>query len=76
LHRSEEEFPAEGVVFVYCTCVRQATSTRVARELQNMVRGKKVRFTVIQGGLRAWVKAGLPVEDVPPAELASLPTFG
>lgn len=76
LHRSEEEFPAEGVVLVYCTCVRQATSTRVARELQNMVGGKKVRFTVIQGGLRAWEKAGLPVEDVPSAELASLPTFG
>jgi hypothetical protein len=60
---------------VYCTCVRQATSTRVARELQKMLLGKKVRVTVIQGGLRAWVRAGLPVEDVPPGEVAMLPAF-
>jgi membrane protein DedA with SNARE-associated domain/rhodanese-related sulfurtransferase len=75
LHQSETELPADGVVFVYCTCVRQATSTRVARELQTLLLGKPVRITVIQGGLRAWVKAGLPVEDVPPGEVATLPAF-
>ena len=75
LHQSGVEMPGEGRVFVYCTCVRQATSTRVARELQTMLLGKNVRVTVIQGGLRAWVKAGLPVEDVPPEEVASLPAF-
>ncbi|MEO7207267.1 MAG: VTT domain-containing protein [Steroidobacteraceae bacterium] len=75
LHQSGVEMPEAGSVFVYCTCVRQATSTKVARELQTMLLGKKVRVTVIQGGLRAWVKAGLPVEDVPPEELANLPTF-
>jgi membrane protein DedA with SNARE-associated domain/rhodanese-related sulfurtransferase len=75
LHQSGVEMPGEGKVFVYCTCVRQATSTRVARELQTMLLGKNVRVTVIQGGLRAWVKAGLPVEDVPPEEVASLPAF-
>jgi membrane protein DedA with SNARE-associated domain/rhodanese-related sulfurtransferase len=75
LHQPEVEFPAEGLVFVYCTCVRQATSTRVARELQKMLLGKKVRVTVIQGGLRAWVRAGLPVEEVPPGEVATLPAF-
>jgi len=75
LHQSGAEVFAEGNVFVYCTCVRQATSTRVARELQTMLLGKNVRVTVIQGGLRAWVKAGLPVEDVPPEEVASLPAF-
>jgi membrane protein DedA with SNARE-associated domain/rhodanese-related sulfurtransferase len=75
LHQSEAELPADGIVFVYCTCVRQATSTRVARELQKMLLGKKVRVTVIQGGLRAWVRAGLPVEDVPPGEVATLPAF-
>jgi membrane protein DedA with SNARE-associated domain/rhodanese-related sulfurtransferase len=75
LHQSEVDIPGEGRVFVYCTCVRQATSTRVARELQTMLLGKNVRVTVIQGGLRAWVKAGLPVEDVPAAEVASLPAF-
>jgi membrane protein DedA with SNARE-associated domain/rhodanese-related sulfurtransferase len=75
LHRSGAQLPAEGMVLVYCTCVRQATSARVARELQKMLLGKTVRVTVIQGGLRAWVKAGLPVEEVPPEEVASLPVF-
>jgi membrane protein DedA with SNARE-associated domain/rhodanese-related sulfurtransferase len=75
LHQPEVEFPAEGSVFVYCTCVRQATSTRVARELQKMLLERKVRVTVIEGGLRAWVRAGLPVEEVPPGEVATLPAF-
>ena len=75
LHQSGAEMPAAGRVFVYCTCVRQATSTKVARELQTMLLGKNVRVTVIQGGLSAWVKAGLPVEDVPPEEVANLPLF-
>jgi rhodanese-related sulfurtransferase len=75
LHQSGAEMPEQGNVFVYCTCVRQATSTKVARELQTMLLGKNVRVTVIQGGLSAWVKAGLPVEDVPPEEVASLPVF-
>jgi len=75
LHQSGAEMPEQGNVFVYCTCVRQATSTKVARELQTMLLGKNVRVRVIQGGLSAWVKAGLPVEDVPPDEVANLPLF-
>jgi membrane protein DedA with SNARE-associated domain/rhodanese-related sulfurtransferase len=75
LHQSGAEMPEAGTVFVYCTCVRQATSAKVARELQTMLLGKNVRVTVIQGGLSAWVKAGLPVEDVPPEEVANLPVF-
>jgi membrane protein DedA with SNARE-associated domain/rhodanese-related sulfurtransferase len=75
LHQSGAEMPEAGKVFVYCTCVRQATSAKVARELQTMLLGKNVRVTVIQGGLSAWVKAGLPVEDVPPEEVANLPVF-
>jgi membrane protein DedA with SNARE-associated domain/rhodanese-related sulfurtransferase len=75
LHQSGTELPEDGKVFVYCTCVRQATSTKVARELQMLLLGKSVRVTVIQGGLQAWVKAGLPVEDVPPEEVVSLPAF-
>jgi membrane protein DedA with SNARE-associated domain/rhodanese-related sulfurtransferase len=75
LHQSEAELPPKGNVFVYCTCVRQATSTRVARELQTMLQDKAVRITVIEGGLRAWIKAGLPVEEVPPGEVAALPAF-
>ena len=75
LHQIDVELPSVGVVHVYCTCVRQATSMHVARELQKMLEGKRVRVTVIKGGLRAWTKAGLPVEGVPREEMAALPTF-
>ena len=75
LHQPNAQLPSEPRVFVYCTCVRQATSTRVARELQKMLEGKEVRVTVIRGGLRAWAKAGLPVEAVPREEMAALPVF-
>jgi rhodanese-related sulfurtransferase len=61
---------------VYCTCARQATSTRVARELQTILQNKGVRVAVIRGGLRAWTKAGFPVEAVPREEMAVLPVFG
>jgi 3-mercaptopyruvate sulfurtransferase SseA len=40
-----------------------------------MLQGKGVRVTVIKGGLRAWAKAGLPIEDVPRGEMAALPIF-
>jgi membrane protein DedA with SNARE-associated domain/rhodanese-related sulfurtransferase len=72
LHQSNEGFPAGPPIFVYCTCVREATSARVARELEK----KGVQVAVIQGGLRAWRKQGLPVEPVPEAEIAVLPVFG
>jgi rhodanese-related sulfurtransferase len=70
LNWSSGEFP-DGLVYVYCTCVREATSVRVARELQN----RGVRVAVIKGGLRAWKGAGLPVEAVPLEEMAALPAF-
>ena len=75
LHQPGVELPDAGSIYVYCTCVRQATSTRVARELQIMLQGKGVRVTVIKGGLRAWAKAGLALEDVPRGEMAALPIF-
>ena len=71
LHRSNEAFPVGHVVYVYCTCVREATSVRVARELEK----NGIQVAVIKGGLRAWRRAGLPVEGVPPEELAALPVF-
>lgn len=71
LHRSTEEFPAGQVIYVYCTCIREATSVRVARELQN----RGVQVAVVKGGLRAWKGAGLPIETVPAAEMAALPSF-
>lgn len=36
---------------------------------------KGFQVAVIQGGLRAWKKAGLPLESVPPEEMAALPAF-
>jgi membrane protein DedA with SNARE-associated domain/rhodanese-related sulfurtransferase len=71
IHQSRAEFPSDRPVYVYCTCVREATSARVARELQQ----HGVRVAVIKGGLRAWKKAGLPVEPVPRGEMAQLPAF-
>jgi membrane protein DedA with SNARE-associated domain/rhodanese-related sulfurtransferase len=71
LHRASEQFPAGRVAFLYCTCFREATSVRVARELEK----SGIRVAVIQGGLRAWKKAGLPIEAVPHDEMATLPVF-
>ena len=45
LHQIEEEFPAGKQVYVYCTCLRDATSALVVQELQT----KGVRSAVIQG---------------------------
>jgi membrane protein DedA with SNARE-associated domain/rhodanese-related sulfurtransferase len=75
LHQSGTPLPGERAIYLYCTCARQATSARVARELQRMLAGKEVRIAVIRGGLRAWTRAGLPVEAVPPADMAVLPLF-
>jgi membrane protein DedA with SNARE-associated domain/rhodanese-related sulfurtransferase len=71
LNQSRFDFPPDRPVYVYCTCVREATSARVARELLK----QGIRVAVIKGGLRAWKKAGLPVEPVPRAEMAELPAF-
>jgi rhodanese-related sulfurtransferase len=71
LHQSNEAIPVGQVVFVYCTCVREATSVRAARDLEK----NGIRVAVIKGGLRAWKKAGLPIEGVPHDEVALLPVF-
>lgn len=72
LHQAEGQIPSDKHVYLYCTCVRQATAARVARVLLE----KGVNVWVIEGGLGAWKKAGLPVEPVPPEEMAALPVFG
>jgi rhodanese-related sulfurtransferase len=43
----------------------------VAQEL----REKGVISAVIEGGLRGWKKAGLPLEPVPEDEVSALPVF-
>jgi len=71
LHQFDEQIAAGTPVFLYCTCIREATSARVAQMLQK----KGVDTRVIKGGLRAWKKAGLPLEPVPPGEIEALPGF-
>jgi rhodanese-related sulfurtransferase len=71
LHHNPQTFPAGQPVYVYCTCVREATSVQVAWELEK----QGVHVAVIKGGLRGWKKAGLPVEGVPQDEMVALPAF-
>jgi membrane protein DedA with SNARE-associated domain/rhodanese-related sulfurtransferase len=58
-------------LILYCTCVREATSLPVA----NLLRQRGVQCSVLAGGLRAWKKAGLPLEPVPLEEIVALPSF-
>lgn len=71
LNQAGTVLPSGEPVYVYCTCAREATSARVARQLDE----RGIRVSVIRGGLRAWRRAGLPVESVPADELAALPVF-
>jgi membrane protein DedA with SNARE-associated domain len=76
LHQSAPDFSAVQQVYLYCTCVREATSRRVARELATKLQGTGVRIAVIRGGLRGWCRAGLPTEVVPRDDVTALPIFG
>lgn len=66
------EFMApECEIYLYCSCARDATSVRVARELEK----ENCSTKVIAGGLKAWIKAGGPLEPVPPGDIEHLPKF-
>jgi membrane protein DedA with SNARE-associated domain/rhodanese-related sulfurtransferase len=71
LNQVDLAFPLDKQIYVYCTCVREATSAQVA----HILRQKGVLSAAIKGGLHAWKKAGLPVEAIPTEELAALPVF-
>jgi membrane protein DedA with SNARE-associated domain/rhodanese-related sulfurtransferase len=58
-------------IYLYCSCAREATSVRVAHLLQQ----ENCHTKVIQGGLKAWVKAGGPLEPVPDSDVEHLPRF-
>jgi membrane protein DedA with SNARE-associated domain/rhodanese-related sulfurtransferase len=58
-------------IYLYCSCAHEATSMRVARMLER----DNCRTKVIRGGLKAWVKAGGPVEPVPHDDVEHLPRF-
>jgi membrane protein DedA with SNARE-associated domain/rhodanese-related sulfurtransferase len=66
------EFMApECEIYLYCSCIRDTTSVRVAHMLQQ----ENCRTQVIQGGMKAWVKAGGAVELVPASDMQHLPQF-
>jgi membrane protein DedA with SNARE-associated domain len=71
LNQEAVQVPKDKEIVLYCTCVREATSVRVARILGE----QGYRVSVIAGGLRAWKKAGLPLEPVPQDDVVRLPTF-
>jgi membrane protein DedA with SNARE-associated domain/rhodanese-related sulfurtransferase len=63
--------PRDREIVVYCTCLREATAEKVARELAQ----HGIPSAVIDGGLNAWKKASLPLEAVPAGEMVMLPKF-
>ena len=66
------EFMApECDIYLYCSCARDATSVRVAKLLEE----ENCHTKVIAGGLKAWMKAGGPLEPVPPGDIEHLPKF-
>ena len=66
------EFMApECEIYLYCSCIRDTTSVRVAHALQQA----NCRTTVIEGGMKAWVKAGGALELVPKEDVRHLPRF-
>ena len=77
-HRLKEELVAlrefmapECDVYLYCSCIRDTTSVRVA----HMLLKENCHVQVIDGGLKAWVKAGGAMEMVPESDVHHLPQF-
>jgi len=77
-HRLRDELVAlrefmapECEIYLYCSCIRDTTSVRVAHALAE----ENCRTQVIEGGIKAWIKAGGALELVPEADLEKLPRF-
>jgi membrane protein DedA with SNARE-associated domain len=77
-HKLKEELVAlrefmapECEIYLYCSCIRDTTSVRVAHTLA----AENCRTQVIEGGIKAWIKAGGALELVPEADLQKLPRF-
>jgi membrane protein DedA with SNARE-associated domain/rhodanese-related sulfurtransferase len=77
-HKLKEELVAlrefmapECEIYLYCSCIRDTTSVRVAHSLA----AENCRTQVIEGGIKAWIKAGGALELVPEADLQKLPRF-
>ena len=66
------EFMApECEIYLYCSCIRDTTSARIAHMLEQ----ENCKTKVIEGGLKAWMKAGGAVELVPATDIRKLPQF-
>ncbi len=65
------KLPKDREIVLYCTCLREATAVKVARELA----ARGIPAAVLEGGLSAWKKASLPLEPVPADEVVLLPKF-
>ncbi len=66
------EFMApECEIYLYCSCIKDTTSVRIAHMLEQ----ENCKTSVIEGGLKAWIKAGGPVEMVPASDIEHLPRF-
>ena len=66
------EFMApECEIYLYCSCIRDTTSKRVAHALEQ----ENCKTLVIDGGLKAWVKAGGELEPIPASDIEHLPRF-
>jgi membrane protein DedA with SNARE-associated domain/rhodanese-related sulfurtransferase len=61
----------ECEIYLYCSCAREATSVRVAKMLEQ----ENCSTKVIQGGMKAWIKAGGELEPVPAGDVEHLPQF-
>ena len=77
-HRLHEELVAlkelmapECEIYLYCSCIRDSTSVRVAHALKLA----NCPATVIEGGVKAWVRAGGATESVPEEDVRHLPHF-
>ncbi len=66
------EFMApECEVYLYCSCVRDTTSKRIAHMLEEA----NCKTHVIDGGIKAWIKAGGELEAIPSSDIEHLPRF-
>ena len=61
----------ECEIYLYCSCIRDTTSVRVAHVLKQA----NCHATVIEGGMKAWIRAGGEVEVVPEMDVQQLPQF-
>jgi rhodanese-related sulfurtransferase len=61
----------ECEIYLYCSCMRDTTSVRVAYALQQA----NFKTKVIEGGMRAWERAGGEMELVPEGDVRHLPRF-